>query len=199
MEFFALGQQHDERCFMAANRVGKTESAGGYEVAMHLTGLYPDWWPGFRFGRPVDVWAAGKTAQTVRDILVTALLGPHEERGTGLIPGDCIARVNPSSGLPNSVDSVLVHHVSGAISTLGFKSYDQGRQSFEGTRKDVVWLDEEPPFDVYGEAITRTMSTVPGRRGGLVICTFTPLLGLSATALYFLPHLAPETADEEMA
>ena len=32
-EFFRSGRNYRERCFMAANRVGKTEGAGGYELA----------------------------------------------------------------------------------------------------------------------------------------------------------------------
>ena len=43
--FFRAGVEHRERCFLAANRVGKT-IAGGYETALHQTGLYPDWWDG---------------------------------------------------------------------------------------------------------------------------------------------------------
>lgn len=41
MEFFEAGAEFKERCFMAGNRVGKTESGGGYETALHLTGQYP--------------------------------------------------------------------------------------------------------------------------------------------------------------
>ena len=39
-QFFATGQRYRERGFFAANQIGKTE-AGGYETALHLTGLYP--------------------------------------------------------------------------------------------------------------------------------------------------------------
>jgi hypothetical protein len=53
---------------MAANRVGKTEGAGGYEMTCHLTGRYPDWWEGRRFSGPVRAWAAGKTNETTRDV-----------------------------------------------------------------------------------------------------------------------------------
>jgi len=47
LAFFAAGRAHQERCMMAANRVGKT-FAGGYETALHLTGRYPHWWEGRR-------------------------------------------------------------------------------------------------------------------------------------------------------
>src|SRR6185295_20210716 len=58
-EFFSAGPEHRERCMLAANRVGKTEGVGGYELALHLTGRYPDWWTGKRWDRPVKAWAAG--------------------------------------------------------------------------------------------------------------------------------------------
>ncbi len=53
LEFFRAGAKYRERCFMAANRVGKTEGAGGYELTCHLTGYYPPWWEGRRFNGPV--------------------------------------------------------------------------------------------------------------------------------------------------
>ena len=173
---------------MAANRVGKT-MAGAYETALHLTGRYPDWWRGRRFQGPVNWWAAGKTGETTRDIVQAELLGPVGEWGTGMIPGDDLARVKPRSGIADAVDTVQVKHVSGRLSRLKFKSYDQGRQSFEGAKQDGIWLDEEPPFDVYGECLLRTAATAPGMLGGLMLVTFTPLLGLSETALYFAGEL----------
>src|SRR5438309_8790500 len=75
MQFFAAGKTFRERLFMAANRIGKTEGAGGYEMAMHLTGDYPEWWPGRRFSKPIDSWAAGDTGKTVREIIQFKLLG----------------------------------------------------------------------------------------------------------------------------
>ncbi len=60
LEFFRAGRTYRERCFIAANRVGKTEGAGGHEMTCHLTGRYPDWWEGRRFSGPVRAWAAGK-------------------------------------------------------------------------------------------------------------------------------------------
>src|SRR5262245_47061482 len=48
IEFHAAGASHRERLLCAGNQLGKT-LAGGFEVAMHTTGLYPDWWQGRRF------------------------------------------------------------------------------------------------------------------------------------------------------
>lgn len=187
MEFMAAGATERERLFMAANRVGKTEGAGGYEMALHLTGLYPDWWVGRRFDKPVRAWAAGDTSQTVRDILQFKLLGPINEIGTGLIPGDTIVDTKRRAGnVPDLIETVRVKHVSGGVSQLGFKSFDQGREVFQGTEQDIIWLDEEPPLDVYGECLTRTLAT-GAFKGGCVMLTFTPLRGLSEVVLSFLP------------
>ena len=187
LQFFAAGAEHRERCFMAANRVGKTEGAGGYEVALHLTGLYPDWWEGRRFDKPVNIMAAGDTGVTTRDIIQTKLLGPFNDLGTGLIPGDTITGKRPKAGIPNAVDVATIRHVSGGESLLQFRAYADGRETFQGTERDVIWLDEEPPMDVYTECLLRTMTT-----NGIVLCTFTPLSGLTEVALAFLPNMRPE-------
>jgi len=69
-------------------------------------------------------------------------------------------------------------------------SFDQGRKKFQGTAKDVCWLVESPPLDVYTECLTRLMT-----RDGIMMCTFTPLEGLSDVVLLFLPEYAPNVAD----
>ena len=40
-----------------------------------------------------------------------------------------------------------------------FKSYEQGRQKFQGEGIDWGWADEEPPEDVYAELLARTIAT----------------------------------------
>lgn len=186
LEFFRLGAEHKERCFMAANRVGKT-IVGGFEVTHHLTGEYPDWWEGRRFEGPTEWWAANDTGENTRDVVQKELFGPVGDWGTGLIPWSKIDG-EPTSrrSLADAIDTARIKHVSGGTSFIGFKSFDQGRERFQGTAKHGVWLDEEPPEDVYAECLLRTMTT-----NGIVICTFTPLKGLSKVALMFLPHLAP--------
>jgi phage terminase large subunit-like protein len=188
LEFFRVGKDYNERCFMAANRVGKTV-AGGYETCCHLTGLYPPWWEGRRFRRPIRAWVAGDTNETTRDILQLELLGevgysgPRKIMdGSGIIPRDRILDPNWKTGVHNLVDNVHIKHVSGAHSLLGFKSYDQGRRVFQGTAKELIWLDEECPEDVYEECLMRTATT-----RGIILTTFTPLRGMSKVVLSFLP------------
>ncbi len=182
MEFFRAGLEHRERLLLAANRVGKTEGVGGYETTLHLTGEYPDWWEGWRVNRPVNAWACGDIAKTVRDILQAKMLGPVGKFGTGLIPKRCIYKTSAKYGLADAIEIVQVKHTSGGLSTLNFKSYDQGYKAFQGTEQDLIWYDEEPPMSVYIEGLMRTMTT-----DGRVLCTFTPLEGLSDVVLYFIP------------
>lgn len=174
MAFFELGSQFKTRGFIAANRVGKTEGGGGYEVTMHLTGQYPHWWKGHRFERPNHWWAAGDTNETVRDIIQAKLCGPRGQLGTGLIPGDCLGKplYRPNSNY--AMDKIEVRHISGGVSTLGFKSFEQGRKAFQGTEKDGIWLDEESNEGIRAECVMRLMTT-----GGLLIETFTPLSGIT--------------------
>jgi phage terminase large subunit-like protein len=186
LEFFAAGASYRERCFLAANRVGKT-TCGAYETTCHLTGIYPDWWTGRRFDTPVRAWACGKRNETTRDIVQKALLGPVAYDGmrkvldgSGMVPGHLIGRVTWKRGVEDLTDTVKVKHASGGWSTLGMKSYEQGRGSFEGTSQHLIWFDEEVPMDVYGEGLIRTMTTQ-----GMILVTFTPLEGMSPTVLQF--------------
>jgi phage terminase large subunit-like protein len=168
---------------------GKT-IAGTFEDTLHLTGLYPDWWDGYRFDRPIDAWAAGDTGKTTRDVLQATLLGkPGDETafGTGMIPGDLILRTTVKHGLADAVETVFVRHVpTGGTSTIQLKSYDQGREAFQGTAEDLIHLDEECDLDIYTECLLRLMTT-----DGRLILTATPLKGLTELMLQFLPELAP--------
>jgi phage terminase large subunit-like protein len=184
IEFFAAGARYRERCMIAANRVGKSEGVGAYECALHLTGQYPDWWVGKKFNRPVRMWAAGDTGKTVRDIIQYKLIGPLDDTGTGMIPGDAISGLSPKQGLSEAIELIRVRHASGGESVCVLKSYDQKRKSFQGTEQDVIWLDEEPPMAIYTECLLRTMTTA-----GIVLCTFTPLLGISDVVKSFMPSI----------
>lgn len=181
MEFFKAGADHRERAMIAANRIGKSEGVGGYETTLHLTGLYPDWWKGRRFDHPIQAWAAGDTNRTTRDILQRILMGPVGSFGTGLIPSDMLVRHTTKVGIADAVETVFVKHISGGTSELTFKSYDSGRDQFQGTNRHLIWLDEESSREIYVECLLRTMNV-----NGIVLATFTPLLGMSDLCRDFL-------------
>lgn len=186
-EFHAKGLGHRERLFMAGNQLGKTWS-GAAEMAIHLTGRYPDWWQGRRFTRPIAAWASGVTGESVRDTTQRLLVGRPGQYGTGMIPAECIVgEPKKAMGTPDLLDSVVVKHASGGHSRLYFKRYEQGREKWQGETLDVVWFDEEPPADIYTEGLTRTNAT-----GGMVYMTFTPLLGMSDVVMRFLQEDNPD-------
>lgn len=183
VDFHSAGLEFRERLFMAGNQLGKTW-AGAYEVAMHLTGRYPDWWTGRRFNYPTRWMVGSESAELTRKGVQRLLLGPpelKEEWGTGAIPHDCLRDTSPRQGVPDAVASAVVKHVSGEDSVIQFNSYDQGRTKWQADTVDGVWFDEEPPLPVYSEGLTRTNAT-----GGLVFVTFTPLLGMSEVVKRYL-------------
>lgn len=191
LEFFEAGKTYRERCAMAANRVGKSFGMGGYEFTCHITGRYPDWWPGRRWHRPITAWVAGDTNETTRDIIQKILFGMVEGSGpgkrmdgTGLVPLECIDQgsINWKQGVNDLIDQVAVDHTSGGKTIVGVKSYKQGRKMFQGVELDVLWFDEEPPLSVYTEGLVRTMTT-----DGMTMLTYTPLEGLTETVMAFLP------------
>jgi phage terminase large subunit-like protein len=181
--FHAAGAAHRKRLFMAGNQLGKT-LAGSFEWAMHLTGLYPDWWEGKRFDGPVRLWAAGETRTSTRDTVQKLLVGEpekEEEWGGGAIPRAMLGTIKRATSAPNCLDSLTVRHRSGGTSTLLFKAYEQGRAKWQGDTLHGVWFDEEPPLDIYSEGLTRTNAT-----DGIVMLTFTPLKGMSEVVRMYL-------------
>lgn len=183
LEFHNAGASFRERLFLAGNRCGKTQ-AGAYEMAMHLTGRYSPWWQGKRFDQPVRAWAAGVTGESTRDVVQEKLFGPPDQRnawGTGAIPRSRIADIITGRGIANAIDMASIRHESGGVSSLAFKSYEKGREKWQGAALEVIWMDEESPLDIYLEALTRTNETK-----GIVYLTCTPLLGMSQVMTRFL-------------
>lgn len=216
MEFIALGAKCTERAILAANQVGKSD-VGAYETATHLTGIYPEGWPGRKWDRPVEAWACGESTTVVRDVQQSKLFGSpgvEEEFGTGFIPKDLIVG-KPTlarGAVADAYDSAWVRHqtdgIFDGISKLQFKSYEQGRKKFQGKTNDFDWWDEEPPEDVYTEGNTRWNAT-----GGMCMMTFTPLQGMSTVVrrywseptvlrqfvrmtIYECPHMTPEMIQQ---
>lgn len=183
VEFHNASATFRERLFMAANQSGKTW-AGAFEVAMHLTGRYPDWWKGRRFNYAIRCMVGSESAELTRKGVQRLLVGPpelREEWGTGAIPHDALRDTSMKQGVPDAISSAVVKHVCGEDSVIQFNSYDQGRGKWQADTVDLVWMDEEPPQSIYSEALTRTNAT-----GGSVFVTFTPLLGMSEVVKRFL-------------
>ncbi len=176
------GAEYDERVVMGGNRVGKTTSIGGYETALHLTGLYPHWWQGHRFARPILAWACGTKSVKVRDVNQKILLGRLKSlQGVttsdgGLVPTRMIEKIARKNGVTDAVDTVVIRHAKGHENVLAFKSYEEGRTAFEAEEIHWAWLDEEPPKPIYDEVKMRLLTTQ-----GHIMSTLTPVEGMTET------------------
>lgn len=186
IEFHTAGATKRERLFLAGNQLGKTLS-GSMEYAMHVTGLYPDWWTGRRWDRPIVGWAAGVTGETTRDTVQRLLLGRPGSIGTGAIPKSCIIAHTRALGVADLFDTIRLQHASGGESILALKFYEKGRAKWQAETLDLVWYDEEPPEDIYSEGLTRTNAT-----GGMAYITATPLMGITQVISRFLQEESPD-------
>ena len=181
-KFFRTGAS-ERRGILAANRIGKTVSTC-YETAMHLTGLYPDWWDGRRFNRNITAMVAGEGWQQVAMVLQQELLGTQDVKiveaiGTGAIPRDCIVTETMRNDGANCI-GVEIRHVSGVNSYLIFANYTQEVRQMQGFKLNLAVFDEQPPDDFFSEIVTRTATTQ-----GQVLCSFTPLKGLNGLVSKF--------------
>ncbi len=105
-----------------------------------------------------------------------------------MLPADAILDTTPKVGTPEAVERIYVKYATGGRSELTFKSYDSGVESFYGTRRDFVWLDEECEQKIYAECLLRTLATVPGEPNGMILVTFTPLCGHDRTGERLYPR-----------
>ena len=181
-KFFLTGKS-ERRGILAANRVGKTVSTC-YETAMHLTGIYPEWWEGHRFTTAITAMVAGEGWSQVALVLQNELIGTQdvkitENLGTGAIPRDCIVLDTMRNDGANCI-GVEVRHTSGSNSYLLFANYTQEVRQLQGFKLNLAVFDEQPPDDFFSEIVTRTATTQ-----GKVLCSFTPLKGLNGLVSKF--------------
>ena len=209
-KLYRAGAANKQRLLMAANRVGKTYSAA-FEVACHVTGMYPDWWQGERFSYAPKIWCLGVTGEQMRDVIQDALFGEYigGEMSGAMVPAHLISGVTPTVGVPRLGKDVRIIHPKGQ-SVVSFKSYSQGQHVLMGSTVDFAWIDEEPQDrTIYPQLLARTATGNQGR-GGHVLLTFTPENGMTDLVTQFMediksgqwlgnvtwddaPHLDPDT------
>lgn len=174
------GDPHRERAALAGNRAGKTVMAC-FETVCHATGIYPSWWEGLRFTEPCRIWVANDTNKNTRDVNQFELLGAPGNYGTGMIPADLLKETKIKQGIADAIEFIYIKHITGGLSSIQFKSYEQGWEAFTGAAIHLAWLDEEPPLKIYVECCMRTMTTK-----GHVLLTFTPLQGATELVTSYL-------------
>lgn len=190
VEFHNAGSEFQYRFLLAGQQIGKSVS-NLVETTYHLTGLYPDWWEGVRFGRAVDWWLGGQSTKKVRDNLQKKLLGDYEDPGsigTGWIPKELIGKPTRMAGIPGSLDAIKIMHVSGRWSSLSFKTYEQKVEEWMGETMDGISLDEEPPQEIWSQCVIRTL-----KKKGTVLITATPEQGMTEVVKMFMQDKTPGT------
>lgn len=182
-QFFETGKDFTRRGMIAANRAGKT-IASTYEAAYHLTGRYPKWWKGKVWDKPIVAMCSGESWEQVAKTLQSKLIGCDDIKqsyklGTGAIPRESIDEKSIRTDGAN-VLAMEIWHSSGGKSKLYFSNYTQQVRHLQGFELDLVVLDEQPPDETFSELVVRT-----AQRNGQVLCSFTPLKGMSGLVRKF--------------
>src|ERR1039458_8327908 len=141
-----------DRTVLGGNRSGKTENVTVYEIKKCLDN------PGF------DCWAA-----TWADMSVPVQQKKFFEK----LPKDQTIKYASFSEQRGFTHKIIMF-ANG--SKIRFKTYEQGRESFQGTSKDIILLDEEAPEDIVSECKARLID-----RNGEMIRSMTPLDGITYT------------------
>lgn len=170
------------RWVFGGNRTGKTE-CGAVECIWLARGIHP-----YKNNKEsVSGWVVSLSTQVQRDVAqkkILHYLNPEWIEDIVMAQG---RKDSPENGV---IDLIKIKNVSGQISTIGFKSCDQGREKFQGTSLDFVWFDEEPPQDIYQECKMRVID-----KCGEIFGTMTPLKGLTwvYSDIYLNEQNDPET------
>jgi len=155
------------RACVAGNRSGKTIFGLQEDVhdALNLDIITKG--ASRKYKGPVEIWVVSDTEETSINIaqrtLAEDVLG-KDTSSVGWTFVDDKVKYNPRSGFSNNVCSFS----NG--STIGFKFSSQGRNSFQGTKKHKVHLDESQPKDIYSECYARTIDYE-----GYMLITMTPI------------------------
>lgn len=177
------------RALFWGNRVGKTDW-GAQEVASYLDGYSRDditmrtnddkfiKMPVINKRKivlPIEIWAACPSYDLQKETTQKKL-----ER---YLPNDKIADI-----------TFIKKGVWGEVkmkdgSRINFKSYEQGREKFQGAGKRLVWFDEEPPKDIWEECFVRSEAGIPLD----IILTMTPVNGM--TWVYDDIYMATDNPD----
>ena len=144
------------RVLFWGNRVGKTEW-GAQEMVRYLKGEHPV----KLIVPPVEAWCACPSFELQVETTQKKLeyyLSPKDIDGPIRKIGDVWKSLTIKGG-----------------SKLNFKSYEQGREKFQGVGKRIIWFDEEPPSDIWEECIVRQEAGVPLD----IIMSMTPVNGMT--------------------
>ena len=145
------------RAIFGGNRSGKTE-AGGAETAM--TATQSQRYRSRPMRKDVKILVGSESNEYNRDIIVPKLR-------KWIPPSHIIKETRIQRGF---LDFWSLKDGG----TIKFKNYEQEANKWAGDDYDEIWLDEEPPYDIYKECLLRIID-----RGGSIVLTMTPIKGLT--------------------
>lgn len=144
------------RALFWGNRVGKTEW-GGQETARYALGEHPS----RKIELPIEIWVGCPSFEVQEDTVQKKLLKylpPKSIKSMERLRGNILRRITLNNR-----------------TTIVFKSYEQGREKFQGVGKRLIWFDEEPPSDIWEECIVRQEAGIQLD----IIMTMTPINGMT--------------------
>ena len=180
-----------ENWFVASNRSGKSDAGANAGARLARFGN-----PNSRYVKAVDGvemrdratagWVAGVDFPTSRDVLQPKYFDngnvPPGATHRPFIPAhEILSWNNQESTLKLKNGSIIV-----------FKSYDSGRTKFQGSERDWIHFDEEPPHPIYEESSIRVGSRMLRIFG---TCTLLPPEGTIGGVSWLFPKIIQPWQD----
>lgn len=158
--------QKRNRWVFGGNRSGKSE-CGAVEVVWLARGIHP-----YRQNiKDCAGWVVSLSNRVQKEVAQKKILEYLDRSWIEDIIMTTGKKDSPKFGV---VETIIVKNVFGGLSTISFKSCEEGREKFQGASLDFVWFDEEPPKSIYDECVMRVLD-----RSGIIFGTMTPLKGLT--------------------
>lgn len=197
LDFYKSGLEATERLWLGGIRSRKTTSIL-FEHVCHATGIYPPWWPGYRYNRPVNIAFLTVDEKKCYELFIEYLLRGDHVAGLSPMLSEALIdykKSKRSNSLSGSYFSLAVKHATGGYSYIRFGSYHQGARSHQSVRYDIVHLDESPDYKLYLELVGR-ITPMDKEKTFVTIATW-PEFGLDEFVASFWDVLEPGVAKND--
>jgi PBSX family phage terminase large subunit len=171
-EFFNMCKDRREIAFFAGNKSGKTHCGAKFVVQAAMGELATEFEQEVLYHEPIDVWVGSVDYRIQREAAqreVEFFLPKSVIKKMYTLQNGIVDRIELTNG-----------------STIGFKTYEQGRKAWQGPKRHIVWFDEEPPEDIIKEGMARLIG-----KNAKLIFTMTPLMGHTIVYRRFIEDSVP--------